>query len=79
MDADYILVVKSVSSTTYLIDFAMHKIKPATLAAGAVTNNFIGAIKKFVASHNAFSFMSSVKETPEYWKQLLYNILAKVK
>ena len=79
MDTGYIFVAKSVSSTTYLINFAMHKIKLATLAAGVVTNNFIGATEKFVASHNAFSFMSSVKETPEYWKQLLYNILTKIK
>ena len=48
------------------INFAMHKIKLATLAAGIVTNNFIGAIEKFVASDNAFSFISSVKGTPEY-------------
>ena len=54
----------------------MHKIKPGTLTAEMVKNNLKGTIKRFVASDNAFSFMSSVKETPAYWKQFLYNILA---
>ena len=33
----------------------------------------------FVASNNAFSFISSVKCTPAYWKQFLYDVLAMVK
>ena len=42
----------------------MHKIKPGTLTAGTVKNNFKGTIERFVASDNAFSFMSLVKGTP---------------
>ena len=57
----------------------MHKIKPGTLTAGKVKNNFKAAIERFVASDNAFSFMSSVKGTPAYWKQLLFDVLAMVK
>ena len=61
------------------INFAMHKIKPGTLTAGTVNSNFKRAIEWFVASDNAFSFMSSVKGTPAYWKQFLYDVLAMVK
>ena len=57
----------------------MHKIKPGTLTAGAVKTNFKETIERFVASGNAFSFMNSVKRTPAYWKQFLYDVLAMVK
>ena len=57
------------------INFAMHKIKPGTLTAGGVKNNFKGTIKRFVA----ISFMSSVKGTPAYWKQFLYDMFTMVK
>ena len=61
------------------INFAMHKIKPGTLTAGTVKNNFKGTIERFVASGNAFSFMSSVKGKPAYWEKFLYDVLAMVK
>ena len=57
----------------------MHRIKPGTLTAGTVKSNFKGAIERFVARDDAFSFLSSVKGTPAYWKQFLYDVLAMVK
>ena len=57
----------------------MQKIKPGTLTAGSVKNNFKGTVEWFVASDNSFSFMSSVKGTPAYWKKFLYNVLDMVK
>ena len=57
----------------------MHKIKSGTLTAGSVKSNFKESVERFVASDNTFSFMSSVKGTPAYWKQLLYDVLAMVK
>ena len=57
----------------------MHKIKPDTLTAGTVKSNFKATIESFVARDNAFSFRSSVKGPPAYWKQFLYNLLALVK
>ena len=42
----------------------MHKIKSGVLTAGTVKNSFKETIEMFVANDNAFSFMSSVKETP---------------
>ena len=47
----------------------MHKIKPGKITAGTIKHNFKGTIERFVASANAFSFMSSVKGIPAYWKQ----------
>ena len=57
----------------------MHKIKPDKLTEGTVKNNLKGTIERFVASDNAFSFISSVKGTPAYWNQFLYDVLAMVK
>ena len=57
----------------------MHKRNPGTLTAGVVKNNYKETIERFVASDNAFSFMSSVKGIPAYWKQFLYDILTMVK
>ena len=53
----------------------MHKIKSGTLTAGSIKSNFKESVERFVASDNTFSFMSSVKGTPAYWKQLLYDVL----
>ena len=57
----------------------MHKIKSGTLTAETIKNNFKANVKRFVASDNAFSFISSAKETPPYWKHFAYNVLALVK
>ena len=57
----------------------MQKIKPGTPTAGAVESNFKETIGRFVAIDNAFSFMNSVKGTPPYWKQFLYDVLVMVK
>ena len=81
-DVDYIFFARSVYEQHLLrswINFAMHKIKPGTLTEGTFKNNFKGTIERFVASDNAFSFMSSVKRTPAYWQQFLYDVLAMVK
>ena len=44
----------------------MHKIKPGKITAETTKNNFKIINERFVASDNAFSFMSSVKGTPAY-------------
>ena len=81
-DADYIFFARLVHEQHHLlssINFAMQKIKPGTLTAGTVKSSFKGTIEKFVAKDNAFSFMSSVKGTPAYWKQFLFDALAMIK
>ena len=57
----------------------MHTIKTGTLKAGAVKSSFRETFEMSVAGDNVFSFMSSVKGTPDYWKQLKYDILTMVK
>ena len=81
-DADYIFFARFVYEQHHLrssINFVMHKNKPVAFTAGMVKNNFKATIEKFVASDNAFSFMSSIKGKPAYWKQFLYDVLAMVK
>ena len=54
--ADYKFFARSVYEQNHLhlsTNFAMHKIKPGTLTAGTVKNNFKGTIERFVASDNA--------------------------
>ena len=60
------------------INFATHKVKPDALIAETVKNSFKGTIERIVASGNAFSFISSVKVTPVYWKQFLFDVLVLV-
>ena len=57
----------------------MHKIKPGTLTAGTVKNSFTGTTGWFVATDDAFLFISLIKGKSAYWKQLLYDVLAMVK
>ena len=61
------------------INFAMHKIKTGTLKAGSVKSSSRETFEISVARDNILSFMSPVKGTPEYWKQVLYGILTMVK
>ena len=81
-DPDYIFFARSLYEQYLLrssINVAMHKIKPGQLTAGTIKQNYRGTIERFVASDNAFSFMSQVKGTPAYWKQFLLDVLAMVK
>ena len=57
----------------------MHKIKPGTLTARTVKNNFKGTIDKLWQVTMHFVFMSSVKGAPAYCKRFLYDVLAMVK
>ena len=81
-DADYIFFARSVVEQHHLyssINIAMQKLNSCSVTAGCIRQNFKESVRKFVASNNAFSFMSSVKGTPAYWKQFLYEVLAMVK
>ena len=46
----------------------MHRIKADQLTARAMKQNYRDTVERFVASDNASSFMSFVKETLAYWK-----------
>ena len=52
---------------------------PKNVTAGILIQNFKETVKQFIASDEAFSFMNSIKGTPEYWKKFLNGVLAMVK
>ena len=80
-DPDYIFFARSVLEQHYLsssINIAMHKLKPGSTAK-SIRLNYKDTVHKFLADTDAFSFMSTIKGTPAYWKHFLYDVLAMVK
>ena len=63
----------------YSVNIYLHKTQGAQLTAGSVGENYKESVKKLLSNENAFHFMSSVKDTPAYWKQFLHEVLAMVK
>ena len=61
------------------ISIAMRKITSNSLNAGMLSSNFKATVQQFIAQDKAYSFMSSVKGTPAYWKKKLFEVLAMVK
>ena len=49
------------------------------VTAGSVMENYKESVKRLLSSENAYSFMRSVRGTPAYWKQFLFEVLAMVK
>ena len=81
-EADYIFFVHSVYQQMNMssrINIAMQKVKTNALTAGVLSQNFKDTVKSFVASNEAYSFMSTIKGTPAYWKKFLFEVLAMVK
>ena len=80
--ADYIFFARSVVEEHHLrssMNIALRIIKTGFLKAGSFRNNYKDSVKQHISQDNAFSFMSSVKGTPSYWKQFLLETLAMVK
>ena len=44
----------------------MGKVTSSQLTAGMLSSNFNEKVKEFIASHQAFVFMNSIKGTPTY-------------
>ena len=81
-DADFIFFASSVYEQDHLrlsINFAIHKIKPVTLKQEQLKIISRETLKSLLQVIIYFLFMSSVKETPEYWKQFILDVLAIVK
>ena len=57
----------------------MRKVSSGQLHAGMLSQNFKETVKQFIANDKAFSFMSTIKGTPAYWKRFLQEVLAMVK
>ena len=57
----------------------MQKVCSNQLTAGMLSGNFKETVQSFVANNEAYSFMSTIKGTPAYWKKILFEVLAMVK
>ena len=49
------------------------------LTGGMLSSNFNKKVREFIASDQAFTFMSSINGTPAFWKKILFDVLAMVK
>ena len=54
----------------------MEKVTSNQLTSGILNSNINEKVKKFIASDQAFTFTSSIKGTPTYWKKFLFDVLA---
>ena len=81
-DPDYIVFARSIVEQCHLkssINIALQKIRCSELTASSIKGNYKESIKQLLTNDNKFSFMSSLKGTPAYWKQFLLEVLAMVK
>ena len=81
-EADYIFYVHSVyqqNNMTSRMNIAMQTVCSNQLTDGMLTGNYKETVQSFVANNGAYSFMSTIKGTPAYWKKFLFQVLAMVK
>ena len=57
----------------------MKKVISNNLTAGMLSKNFKTRVEELIAKDKAFSFMSSIKGAPAYWKKFLHQVLAMIK
>ena len=78
-ESDYVFFAHAVYqhlNMTSRINIAMRKVCSNQLTAGVLSRNFKETISSCVANDQAFSFMSTIKGTPVYWKKFLFEVLA---
>ena len=61
------------------INIAVIKIASDILKTEKLSKTFQTTIQQFIAQDKAYSFISSIKDTPAYWKKILFEVLAMVK
>ena len=80
-DSDYIFFAHAVIQKIQLndqISIAMRKIVSYNLNAGMLSKNFKATVHQFIVQDKAYSFMSSFKCTPAYWKKYLFEVLVMI-
>ena len=78
-DSDYVFFAHSVLHGVQLssqINIAITKVISNNLTAEMLSKNFKQRVKELIAQDKAFSFMSSIKDTPVYWKTFSHQVLA---
>ena len=81
-DTDYIFFTHAAMQKIQVNDqnnIAMKKIAPDSLNEGKLSKIFKETIQQFIAQDKVYSFMSSIKGTPAYWKKKLFEVLAMIK
>ena len=61
------------------INIATRKIASDNLNAGMLSKNFKATVHQFIAQDKVYSFISSIKGTAAYWKNILFGVLEMVK
>ena len=61
------------------INVALRKVCSGRIAAGTLSNNFLGTVQALAAKDKPYRFMNNIKGTPAYWKKFLQQVLAMVK
>ena len=44
-----------------------------------LSEHFTDTVKSFIAKHEGYHFMNTIKGTPAYWKHILFERLAMLK
>ena len=57
----------------------MKKVVSNILTAGIMSKYYKQRVKELIPKDKAFSFITSIKGTPAYWKKFLHQVLAMVK
>ena len=61
------------------INVAIKKVCSGNLTAGVLSQNFSERAESLIVKDEAYHMMSTIKGTPAYWKDFLYEVLAMVK
>lgn len=54
----------------------MKNVCSKSLNAGVLSSSFAETIKSFISIYQAYNLMNTVKETPTYWKKIIFEVLA---
>lgn len=54
----------------------MKNVCSKSLNAGVLSSSFAETIKSFISIYQAYNSMNTVKETPTYWKKIIFEVLA---
>ena len=81
-DNDYIFFEHTVLQRVELssqINIALKKVLSDDVTSWMLSTTFKQRVREFIAKGKSFSFIRSIKGTPEYWKKFLHQVLAMVK
>ena len=79
---DYIFFEHTVLQRVELssqINIALKKVLSYDVTSWILSTTFKQRVREFIAKGKSFSFIRSIKGTPEYWKKFLTQVLAMVK